>query len=383
MATALCRASADGNVSQITGLLGQDAPINGRDADGYTPLYRAVTADQAEAVEVLLSHGADPRAGKPPILFVAAMHGHLTVAKTLINKGARVNDKSMTGYPYFLDVVNSGNVQGVEFLLQHGANVNAKSIDGTPAIAHAVAKGHLDVVRTLLDRGANVNATSIDGTPILITAIEKWDKVGELLLDRGADPNSQSITGLPALAGAVSKRDVQWTKRLLKAGASARCSEITGQPSLISVVQDSRMREELQEELVQLLLEGGADANAADIFASKPALRHAMERKNANLVAILLQHGAVPSQGVGKEELLCWCVGANRPDLVLPMLEAGVDPNAVDRKGKTALGVARHKADGAMVRLLQKYGAGSGAGSGVGSGGADAPPTYDRAMKEN
>jgi ankyrin repeat protein len=58
--TALHQAARRGNVSVAQALLDHDATIDARDAKEQTPLRRAVNCRQLEIVRLLVRHGADP-----------------------------------------------------------------------------------------------------------------------------------------------------------------------------------------------------------------------------------------------------------------------------------------------------------------------------------
>lgn len=67
--------------------------INRPDAEGYTPLMRAVEAGHLESVKLLLDAGADPNAGtmeqiRETPLRIAAAHGTYEMAELLLAAGA-------------------------------------------------------------------------------------------------------------------------------------------------------------------------------------------------------------------------------------------------------------------------------------------------------
>src|SRR5262249_45569746 len=65
-----------------------------------TPLLLAVLAEQAEMVDFLLQHGADPNFhpyGSDSALILAARHGNLPIVQALLRHGALVNESNRDG----------------------------------------------------------------------------------------------------------------------------------------------------------------------------------------------------------------------------------------------------------------------------------------------
>ena len=130
---ALLEAVEQGNVVRVQALLRAAASPSVHDADGLTPLM------------------------------LAAIHGHREVARVLVDRGARVNDRSARGSsPLMLAIMNrhSGIVR---LLCDHGADVNARDQLGWTPLMHAAWTGDPEMVRLLLQRGADRQATDQRG----------------------------------------------------------------------------------------------------------------------------------------------------------------------------------------------------------------------------
>lgn len=369
LASALCEASRRGDVQQIAGLLQQGANIDGRNEYGHSPLSCAISADQVTVARMLLSAGADaqsiPSSGgsKWPALFVAAQAGSLGVAALLIEKGARPKEKSMSGQPYFFDLVASCaadkelSIEGIRFLLENGASAQASSLSGRKAIVAAAKKGRLDIMKLLLDHGASARTDDYQGNSLLSIALEQNNSIpmAELLLQYGSSPNSTSTTGDAVLSAAVSKRNVPFARLLLAAGARAKASDLTGQPIIVSAVRDVRLREADKTELVRLLLKHGASALAKDSAWAAPVLHHAVEKASAEVVSLLMQHGADASGYRKGEPLLFSAIQFEKPGMVEALLKNGASANVLDSKGNTPMMGALIRQDLELVRLLRRY----------------------------
>ncbi len=131
-------------------LLAAGADVNIRNQEGVTPLDYAVTSrfGNVELTELLLAHGADPKATDP--------------------------DPQHPAQPIH-DVASSGNgvdfegrVKVIDLLLKHGVDVNAKRrSDGNTPLHLAADIGNTKMVQALLERGADPTLRNARGqTPL-------------------------------------------------------------------------------------------------------------------------------------------------------------------------------------------------------------------------
>jgi Ankyrin repeats (3 copies)/Ankyrin repeat len=113
-------------------------------------LLAAVSAGHTQAVELLISAGANVDGGDGEALRSAAENGHVEVVRVLLSASAD---------PDALDVLLaacwSGHLSVVQFLLDHGVDMRAGQ---DAALREACARGHADIAKFLIDRGADVHA---------------------------------------------------------------------------------------------------------------------------------------------------------------------------------------------------------------------------------
>lgn len=381
LAGPLCEAARRGDVHQIAGLLSQEgggANVDGRNEEGHTPLSCAIERDHVDAARLLISAGADMHHGggggsgvwsRWPPLFAAAYAGSLGVAALLVEKGAFATEKSMSGQPYFYDLVNScasadesggASCEGIEFLLQRRSSyAQASSLSGRRVIIAAARKGRIDVMKLLLYYGANAKTSDYTGNSLLTIAMDQPNslEMARLILKHGGDPNSSSTTGDSALSGAVSRRNVPLAKLLLEAGAKATAKDYTGQPIIINAVKDVKISDEEKTQMVRLLLEHGASPKVKDLSWDTSVLHHAMDRANPEVIDLLLLHGADASGKRKGEPLIVNAIQAGRMDLVQSFLRHGANPNVVDSKGASPILIALIQRNLELVRLLRQYNA--------------------------
>ena len=152
--------------SQITNLgrflISWRANVNCRDSAGRTPLVLACQSGHFGLAGLLVDAAADTSGISP--FHEALAHGHVKIAKLLIEKGLSV-DKGLSLVIFSAE----GEAGPVRWLLKHGAPPNAIIQQPQPpggtkqitpedmAIHYAVCQGKLEIVEILCDAGADVN----------------------------------------------------------------------------------------------------------------------------------------------------------------------------------------------------------------------------------
>jgi ankyrin repeat protein len=150
----LAEASALDDVERVTSLLAGGAPVDGRTADGFTPLQLAAYFGATAAARLLIAAGADvdavadnPMRIRP--LHAAAAGRHTAVALALIAAGADVNGPQQHGWTPLHTAAHNGDAVLVDALIGAGALVEATNDDGNTARSLAVAADHPEMARLL------------------------------------------------------------------------------------------------------------------------------------------------------------------------------------------------------------------------------------------
>lgn len=166
------------------------AETDERDADGYTPLARAVEADQLQAAARLLKAGANPASATVPVILLA------TAAQ---------------------------NPDMISLLTQHGANPDRQGPGGATALVYALDAGYDGIALRLLDHGADPNITDAQGASPMMKACQGGDRsVIRRLLEKGADVDATDPMGRTALHLAARHCQTAAIEELIAAGASIR-----------------------------------------------------------------------------------------------------------------------------------------------------------------
>ncbi|KAB8244890.1 hypothetical protein BDV35DRAFT_381881 [Aspergillus flavus] len=209
----------------------EENTINKKDSTGATALMWASYNGYYEAVEMLLSKGADINAqGRQyeTALQVACCRGHDQVVQILLEKGAnihhfRANIHHFSGkYGNALQAASlGGHDRIVQMLLERGADVNAGGGHDGSALQAASSEGHVQIVQMLLEKGADVNAGGgHDGSALQVASSEGHVQIVQMLLEKGADVNADGGHFGSALQVASSKGHVQIVQMLLENGAN-------------------------------------------------------------------------------------------------------------------------------------------------------------------
>jgi ankyrin repeat protein len=259
--TPLHLAAQLGHATVIAPLMAAGAPVGAVTATGTTPLMQAAHSGNQDAVRILIENGADLNAketanGQTALMFAAASD-RVDVVKMLIARGADLHttsrvedfakltmefDADQNGVPRPQQPTNPNDVPGVtrpynynELIGKHG---------GLAALHFAARQGAMATAEALVKAGANLNQRGAGDktTPIVVAAINgHFDLVG-YFLDNGADPNLPSEGGVTPLYAVIN---VQWQPRSFYPQPRAYLQQKMG-----------------YLELMKKLLDKGADPNA-------------------------------------------------------------------------------------------------------------------------
>ena len=366
--TPLNLAGKNGSAAMIDALVAAGADVNYPATTGATPLMMAAMSGRVDAVRHLIQHGAYANArdftnGQTPLMF-AAWENRAAVITELAAHGAHVGLTSNVLSLVDTTLDEQGHPVAPRRRRAPGGN---SAMGGMTALHFAARDGHLDAVAALVDSGADVNQVSGgDGsTPIVFATGSGHYTLAKYLLDAGADPNITNLDGLGPLHATVHMRyaPVSWAP-----------NPLTDQEVVGSL------------DLIQALLDRGADPNArlarklwfspsshdrswTNHAGGTPFWRAAMS-SDVGAMRLLVEAGADPKIATvdGTTPLMVaagigWTgnFSQNAPDSFLAAVqycvELGIDVNATDAEGMTALHGAASRGDSEMVRYLMEQGA--------------------------
>jgi ankyrin repeat protein len=374
--TALHWAALHDDVETARLLVGARVGVTNR--YGITPLTLACQRGSEGMVSYLLEHGADPNTtvrGGETVLMTAARTGKPGPVRALIARGAKVNARERRGQTALMWAAAEGNTEVVQSLIESRAELNATLPDsGFNAMFFAVRAGRAGVVKALLQAGVDVNAAMMGrkpggkgpakGTSALILAVENGHF--ELALDlvrAGADPNDQR-------SGHAPLHVMSWVRKPNR-GEDDGTPPPAGSGGLSSL------------QFVRKLVELGADVNlplksgreGAGLYTKQGATPFLMASATADApyMRLLVELGADPKRpnvdgctplivacGVGIGGSAANEVAGEEPEILEAaalLLKWGVDINAVDANGETAMHGAAYRNMTGVVKFLADHGA--------------------------
>jgi ankyrin repeat protein len=377
-------------------LLRSGADVNSANRYGVTPLALAAINGNAAMIELLIEAGADVRSAAregQTALMTAARTGNPAAVRALLDAGADVNAaERWLGETALMWAAANNHHDAVTVLADYGADLDARSAlstiptlqaagiglitmelpkGGWTALMYAAREGALDSTRALASEGADLNAAGPDGiTPLMLAIINGHYDVASALIDAGADPNRTDHSGMTALYAAVDMHTPVWMQGRPDARPSGALDETDVVRSLIA------HRAQLNATLTAPLLQRNHTAGDAGLGQGATVLMRAAKSGDADMIRLLLDHGADPLLVLANRTTalmlaagMTWRDGggafptrdratdAGSLATIDLLLARGVDINAVNDAGDTALHGAVQRGSVAIIQALAARGA--------------------------
>lgn len=401
--TPLMLAAAAGDTATLTALIDARAKVNATETErGHTALMFAAAANRLPAVKLLVARGADPAiATRVTNLTALSSDGANPEGRTLANTAAgastttapvarparpanapRSRVAGLDRQYFFNELVHAqGGMAPIHFavrqgytdvalaLLDNGVDVNLlKGGDLASPLLIATVNGHFDLAATLLERGANPNLAAENGvTPLYAVLNLRWAQEAgypqpwahldqqtgyiaymRLLLDRGADPN------------------VRLSKKVWYSGYNFDLSGVDE----VGATPFWRAAYGADVEAMKLLVSYGADPT---IPTAKPPGRPRTGDADIRQVVDVSGLPEIPTGGPGVPPLLAatgvgysegfaanshrYSPGGLFAAVKYMVEELGMDVNARDHEGNTAVHHAASRGDNEMIKYLVSKGA--------------------------
>jgi ankyrin repeat protein len=330
------------------------ASVTAVDLHGNTPLHylARVPKFSSRLANVLVDAGAKidcvNARGETPLMcaLAAPREGAAMFVSSLLSLGAPIDSRSVdNGYTVCHFAAELRDRELMSTLIDtYRCDVNATSNNGKTPLMIACANGAWDVVTLLLAAGAKPHATAL-----LEAVTAARTDIAETLIAAGVDVCVGDQHGWTACHYAVAQDNAELLNRLIAAGASVN----VGGESLIHLAAIAS----LDGTMLQRLVAAGADANAVD-ESGQTACHVAAVNKSITL-RVLIDAGArfdtVDKYGC---TALTKAVASGSRECVSLLLAAGANATRVDQLGQTLLHVLLYgrRYDPLLVRALAAHG---------------------------
>jgi ankyrin repeat protein len=373
----------EGDHAGLAQALDAGADPNARLPDGSLPLAWAAELQDADALRLLLDHGAAPddsRAGANDFapLLVACLHPDAAVLDALLDAGADVTATARDGLPVLAACAGSAPARIVERMLDAGAPVDSADADGQTPLMWAAAHGRTSTFEVLVTRGADVNRSTAAGFTPLFFAIRSGDAgIAARALAAGGDVTHRTPDGTTALQLALYQDNTGFARQLVEHGAPGvdlAAVDLNGRLPLHAAVLSG------DEALVAVLLAAGADVNAITgpssvewrfesnfragryEWPARSALALAAEQGRPALMRTLAAAGADPAwRDDSGDTLVHLAVASGMPEALEAALSLTPDADVPGARGDTPLHRALKRVTGsaldAMLATLARHGA--------------------------
>jgi ankyrin repeat protein len=271
-------------------------------------VYAAVRANDLARLRTLIASPADANArdeqGDFPLIYAAGV-GSIEAMKFLVDRGADLDAQNAFGSTALM--LSATDLAKVRLLVERGANVNLASKQGrTPLFIAAMSDESAAIVKYLAGKGADLKARDAFGNTILTAAASGNDlNTIRAVLDAGVDVNAAGATGVtPLMFSAGYHGNLAATKMLLAKGA--KVNVVCPSPTLFPMDAPKSGPIALNKftplllamphapaEVVQVLIDAGADVNARDSRNMTPLMfAVASNHQNPAVIRLLLERGA-------------------------------------------------------------------------------------------
>jgi ankyrin repeat protein len=359
--TPLHLASENGSAAMIERLLQAGVSANEVTTEGETALMTVARTGNVAAAKVLLANGAKVDAKETwqgqTALHWAVAQKHPEMVKELIAHGADVNGRSATkiwerqnsaeprekwmplgSQTPLMYAAREGCAACVPILANAGADVNAKDIDDqiTPLIM-AFMNGQYDTANALIEAGADVNLPDNLGRTPIYTAVDTHTMpVSNRPSPKEVDQELSSLDLIKILLAKGSEVNFQ-----LKSQQPYRTKLDRGTDGMLGAGTTPLLRAAKAGDhvVMKLLLEKGADARLANRNGVTPLMAAA---------GVGTSDADTTGRYKTQEEVI---------ESIKLCLDAGVDIDAVDSNGRSALFGAAQQGFDKVVAYLASRGA--------------------------
>lgn len=348
--------NAPSNVLEL--LVKAGANVNERNKQGVTPIEIAIEQEHAEQVAFFAKTNAD--------IFAEDMDGNSPLSKALdrptpdmlkmlVGK-ENINAKDSSGNTALhIAIQKDAPIAYIKYLIDAGSDVNARNKNGDSVLFIAAEKNRRDAGDLLIEKDADIFATNVQNNSPLRIALTRGGEIQDWMIT-SKTLNTTDGSGNTPLHYAAEWQLNNAIINLIQKGAKVTAENANGESALFSAVKSDN------PQTIQILVDYGAvvdskDNHARDNLGNTPL--HAAVKWNALRAAkTLISLGVdVNAQNLSGKTALDESCRSAKQEMAILLIQNGADVNASDAAGRTVLMDAIASRNEQMVSLLIGYGA--------------------------
>jgi ankyrin repeat protein len=254
----------------------------------------------------------------------------------------------------FFKAIRLRDGRAVKAFLQGGMDPNIRDSDGRTALTFALEFTDASMIEPLMEKADLALADTAGNSPLYLALRYDHKEIFDRLLEKGMDINSRGRNNLNTqtiLHLAVQRRDQATVQKLLEKGANPNLADDSGAVPLFDTVG----REPSSFEIMNLLIERGADVNFAGPGKGLTALMYAAMNYNIppetklQVMKTLLERGANPNQQDTQNGYTALMYTASdyrtppetKSEISKMLLDKGADKTLKTADGETAMDLAK------------------------------------------
>ena len=373
--------------------LQKGASVDQEDVWGQRPLWYAYKNGDEEMIKLLIEHGVNLKAPfdvwKIPLI-EAVKDKKFEIARLFLQKGASVDQKDKLGnralwYAYkngddemmrlliehgvnlkvpfdmwkslpLIEAVKDKKFEIARLFLQKGASVDQKDRLGNRALWYAYKNGDEEMMRLLIEHDANLILANLifansSPPPFIETVKDKKLGIARVFLQNKASVDQKDELDNTALWYAYKNGDEEMVKLLIEYGANLNAAfKQWGCIPLIKAVKDKKF------EMARLFLQNKASVDQKDIWGNTP-LWYAYNNVDEEMMKLLIEHRANLDTIFNEQGLtpLQAAVKDRKFEMVCLFLQKGASVDQKDKLGNTAFWYAYNNGDEKMMKLLIEH----------------------------
>ncbi|WP_341810978.1 MULTISPECIES: ankyrin repeat domain-containing protein [unclassified Wolbachia] len=358
--TALHWAVENRNTEVARKLIEEGANVNQLDSSQRTTLYQPAVNGDIEITKILVKNNADVNAedlARLTALYEAARNSHKEVVKFLMNSGADVKKNgALKLTPLHIAVANVDEAM-VDCIIQNDKNIdeNIETVDvfGWTPLYWAAARNNTSILRSLLQAilryraSVDIEDMLIGRSPLHIAATNDNVEAVELLINYGAEINYKDAWGWTPFNCAAARGNIEVMNCLIANGANIETND--PQKILFSIhpynflkAVNTMIQLEICKDVIKLV--------------ETDFLRYASRNGNILMVCALLAAGVNvnASDDLGSTALHK-AAKYNHPKVVMTLISYGANVNAQNNSGECPLSYAIERRHWIVVMTLLFY----------------------------